>query len=56
MKLTFSPLGLLLLVSAPSFALTLKQGDQHWQIDPTHWPSASSKTHKLSLSTKAAYR
>ncbi len=34
MKLTFSSLGLLLLVSAPSFALTLKQGDQHWQIDP----------------------
>ncbi|EPI2803686.1 glycoside hydrolase [Vibrio vulnificus] len=34
MKLTFSPLGLLLLVSAPSFALTLEQGDQHWQIDP----------------------
>ncbi|ELJ8501267.1 hypothetical protein VCSRO64_2934 [Vibrio cholerae] len=34
MKLTFSSLGLLLLVSAPSFALTLEQGDQYWQIDP----------------------
>lgn len=30
MKLTFSSLGLLLLVSAPSFALTLEQGDQYW--------------------------
>ncbi|QJY41247.1 hypothetical protein HND97_16005 [Vibrio cholerae] len=34
MKLTFSSLGLLLLVSAPSFALTRKQGDLYWQIDP----------------------
>lgn len=34
MKFIFSPLGLLLLVSVPSFALTLEQGDQHWQIAP----------------------
>lgn len=34
MKCIYSPLALLLLMSSPSFALTLEYNKQHWQIDP----------------------